>query len=271
MNASRLLGWLAIAIALYAAVIALLYLGQRRLMYFPDARRPDPVAAGVPELAAVSLRTADGLDLLAWYRPAPAGAATLVYFHGNAGHLGDRAAKLRPYLDAGLGVVITAYRGYSGNVGRPSEAGLYHDGRAALEFLKAQGVPLRSIVVYGESLGCAVAIQLATEQSVAAIVLEAPFTSMAAVAQHHYSWTPARWLVRDRFDNLAKIERVTAPVLIVHGMADRVVPATMGEQLHAAAGEPKRIALLPRANHNDTHRNGSVTAVLGFITGFVDR
>ena len=270
MGATRLLTWLAIAIALYATVIAALYLGQRRLMYLPDARRPDP-AAGVPELAEMSLRTADGLDLLAWYRPAPAGAPTLVYFHGNAGHLGDRAAKLRLYLDAGLGVLIPAYRGYSGNEGRPSEAGLYHDGRAALSFLNAQGVAPQSIVVYGESLGCGVAVQLATEQNVGAIVLEAPFTSMAAVAQHHYPWTPARWLVRDRYDNLAKIGGVTAPVLVVHGMADRVVPSAMGEQLHAAAREPKRLALLRSTGHNDMHRNGLVAAVLNFVGEFVDR
>ncbi len=268
MSATRLLSWLAIAIAVYAAVIALLYVGQRRLMYFPDRQRPDPVAAGVSELAEITLRTADGLELLAWYRPAPIGSATLVFFHGNAGSLGNRGAKLRPYIDAGLGVLITAYRGYSGNAGDPFETGLYADGRAALDYLIAQGVPAGTTVVYGESLGGGVAVQLATERKLAAVVLEAAFTSMAATARHHYPWAPAGWLVRDRFDNLAKIDRVNAPLLIVHGTADRVIPVAMAEQLFAAAREPKQVRYLRSSGHNDNHRNGLAEAVLQFIAEY---
>jgi fermentation-respiration switch protein FrsA (DUF1100 family) len=258
--------WLGAAVAAYALVIGLLYVGQRRMMYLPDGVRPDAAAAGVPELAAVTLTTADGLALLAWYRPPASDGPTLVYFHGNAGNLGDRAVKLRPYLDAGLGILLPAYRGYSGNAGSPSEAGLYADGRAALDFLAARGVAAASVVLYGESLGGGVAVQLATERAVGGVVLEAPFTSMAAAAQYHYPWTPARWLVRDRFDNLAKIARIHAPVLILHGEADGVVPVAMSRRLLAAANEPKAATFLPAAGHNDAHLHGLAAAVLSFIS-----
>lgn len=257
--------WLTIAVATYAVVITLLYFGQRRLMYLPDRARPDPTLAGAPELAEVALATSDGLSLLAWYRPAADGRPTLVYFHGNAGSLALRADKVRPFLEAGYGVLLPSYRGYSGNPGRPDEQGLYRDGRAALAFLADNGVPADRIALYGESLGTGVAVQLATEGRVGALVLEAPFTSMAAAAQYHYPWVPAIWLVRDRFDNLNKIKRVHAPVLIVHGDADQVVPTAMSRRLYEAAEEPKSFKILNGAGHDNNHDFGLAAETLAFL------
>ena len=235
------------------------------MMYFPDAQVPVPERAGVPEMAAVELTTVDGLDLLAWYRAPPQSAPTVVFFHGNAGHIGHRARKVRPLLDAGFGVLLVSWRGYGGNPGSPTEQGLYHDARAALSLLADAGVPSSRVVLYGESLGTGPAVQLATERPVAAVVLEAPFTSVAEVAQRHYWFLPARHLVIDRFDSLSKITRIGAPLLIVHGEKDRVVSVEMGRALLAAAREPKEAVFVPDAGHNDLYDHGVADAVIAFV------
>ena len=238
-------------------------------MYFPDGAVPDAELAGVPEMSPVRLTTDDGLTLLAWYRPATAeDLPTLVYFHGNAGHIGHRGAKVRPYLAAGFGVLLVSWRGYGGNPGSPSEAGLYHDGRAALDFLARAGVPPSRIALYGESLGAGVAVQMASERPerpVGAVLLESAYTSMAAVAAHHYWYLPARYLVRDRFDSLAKIGRIGAPLFIVHGERDRIIPVAMARALFAAAAEPKEARFFPAAGHNDLYDHGAAEAVIDFL------
>ncbi|MFQ5958933.1 MAG: alpha/beta hydrolase [Alphaproteobacteria bacterium] len=260
-----MLRFIAFACAGYAALAGALYLGQRRMMYYPDASVPSPVSWGVPEMQPVALDTADGLRLLAWYRAAAAGRPTLVYFHGNAGHIGYRGEKVRPYLDAGYGVLLLSWRGYGGNPGSPSEEGLYHDGRAALSYLAGEDVPPARVVLYGESLGGGVAVQMASERPVGAVVLEAPFTSLADVAQRHFWYVPARHLVRDRFDSKAKIARIGAPLLVFHGELDRVVPADLGRALYDAAAEPKEARFYPAAGHNDLYDHGAAQAVLDFL------
>ncbi len=253
------------AVTRWTLCAGLLLLAQCRMMYFPDAQVPVPERAGVPEMAAVALTTDDGLELLAWYRPPPHSAPTVVFFHGNAGHIGHRGRKVRPLLDAGFGVLLVSWRGYGGNPGSPTEQGLYHDARAALSFLADAGVPSSRVVLYGESLGSGPAVQLATERPVAAVVLEAPFTSVAEVAQRHYWFLPARHLVLDRFDSLSKITRIGAPLLIVHGEKDRVVPVEMGRALLAAAREPKDAVFVPDAGHNDLYDHGVADAVIAFV------
>lgn len=258
------------ALMAYGVLVGGMYLGQRRLMYMPHADVPSPAQAGVPEMRPVTLETADGLALLAWYRPAPGPRRpVLVYFHGNAGHLGYRGDKLRPYLDAGFGVLIVEYRGYGGNPGRPTEAGLYADGRAALDFLEAKGVPRDRLVLYGESLGSGVAVRLAADrgedQPVGAVVLEAPYTSIAAVAQRHYFYLPAYWLVKDRFDAEAWIGRIDAPLYVFQGERDSIIPIRFGRALFAAAREPKEAKWLPRAGHNDLYAHGAAPGVIDFI------
>ena len=212
----------------YVVIVAALFVFQRNLMYYPDTTVPSPAASGVSEMEAVSLATDDGLRLLAWYRAAVEGRATVVYFHGNGGHLGHRGDKVRPYLDAGLGVLLVSYRGYAGNPGSPTEDGLYADGRAALDFLAERGVGPAGVVLYGESLGSGVAVELAhrraASEPVAAVVLESPFSTVPDVAQAHYPFVPARWMVKDRFDSVAKIAAIGAPLLILHGVRDRVSP-----------------------------------------------
>jgi len=257
-----------VAAVVYVVLVAALYVFQRNILYFPDTSVPSPVHSGVPEMQPVTLETEDGLKLLAWYRAAE-GKPVLVYFHGNAGNIGARGFKVRPYLDAGFGVLLVSYRGYGGNLGSPTEEGLYADGRAALDFLKIQGVAPERTVLYGESLGTGVAVQMASElgpeNPVAALVLEAPFTSMGDVAAHHYPYVPARWLIKDRFDSAAKIGGVKAPVLIIHGDRDRTIPVKFGKMLFEAAAEPKEGRWLEGGDHNDLYDFGAARIVVEFL------
>jgi fermentation-respiration switch protein FrsA (DUF1100 family) len=242
------------------------YALQRSLMYFPAAALPSPAAAGVPEMVPVTPRTDDGMALVAWYAAARAPRSpTIVYFHGNAGNIADRAYKVRPMLDAGLGVLLVSYRGYGGTPGTPSEAGLFADGRAALDFLSSHGVAAEKIVVYGESLGSRVAVRLASERRLGAVVLEAPFTSAADTGQRAYPFLPVRQLIRDRFDSLSRIAAIGALLLIVHGERDRVVPVDHGRRLLVAALEPKEGVFLPEAGHNDAFEYGAMGVALEFL------
>lgn len=250
----------------YVAFVGALYLFQRGVIYHPDRTRPQPAEYGVPEMRAVTLETEDGLELLAWWRPAhDETRPVLVFLHGNAGHIGYRAEKLRPYLDRGWGVLLTAWRGYSGNPGSPTERGLYADGRAALAFLRERAIPPSRQVAYGESLGAAVAVELALETRFGAVVLEAPFTSIADVAQGMYPFVPVRPLVRDRFDSISKISRIRSPLLVIHGEDDDIIPVRYGRRLFAAANDPKAAHFVPGAGHNDLQGFGIAEVVVEFV------
>ena len=257
---------LGVGVVGYVLLLGGCYALQRSLMYFPAAEVPSPAAAGVPEMAAVTLHTGDGLALVSWYAAARAAQSpTIAYFHGNAGNIADRGFKVRPFLDAGIGVLLVGYRGYGGNPGAPGEEGFFADGRAALDFLAGQGVPAERIVVFGESLGSGVAVRMASERRLGAVILEAPFTSAADAGQRAYPFLPVRLLIRDRFDSLSRIGSIGAPLLIVHGERDRVVPADHGRRLLAAAAEPKEGVFLPDAGHNDAFEHGSLTVALEFL------
>lgn len=266
---------LTVAVGAYAVVIAGLYLFQRHLLYHPSASQPDRAHAGVPDMTAVALTTDDGLTLVSWYAAAHDGAPTLVYFHGNAGHIGHRGFKVRPYLDAGWGVMLVGYRGYGGNPGAPSEAGLYADARAALAFLDVQGVPAGRRLLYGESLGTGIAVRMAAEAAgvrtaaVGAVILEAPYTAISDVAAEHYPFVPARRMIRDRFDAASRIDAIGAPLLVVHGERDHVIPIHFGKTLFAAAAEPKLAHWIETAGHNDLHDHGLTQRVMAFVAGLV--
>ena len=256
---------LAVALALYAALLVGLYVFQRTLLYRPDTGVPDIAAIGVAGLRPITLVTADGLALLAWYRPPETGRPVVAYFHGNGGHLGYRGARLQRFDAANLGVLIVEYRGYGGNPGAPTEAGLYDDARAALDFLAAQGIAPAHIVLYGESLGSGVAIRMASERIVGAVILEAPYTSIAAVAQVHYPFVPAHRLIKDRFDALARIGQVRAPILVLLGGRDVVVPPRFGRTLFDAAREPKELWIAPDGGHEDLRDFGALEKAIDFI------
>jgi uncharacterized protein len=253
------------ALAVYGGIAAGLFLLQRRLLYHPSRFRPvlaDLAALGVRE---IELTTEDGLSLLSWYLPPRAGRPVILYFHGNGGHIGFRAERLRRFAGHGFGVLLAEYRGYGGNPGIPSENGLFTDGEAALDFLDREGIGGDRIVLWGESLGSGVAVYLAARHAVAAVILEAPFTSIAAAAQHHYPFLPAALMVRDRFDSLSRIADVRAPLLVLHGERDRIVPVRMGRALLGAATAPKEGWFSPEAGHENLAQFGALDAAVSFI------
>ncbi|MEQ8664570.1 MAG: alpha/beta hydrolase [Rhodospirillales bacterium] len=247
---------LATLFAGYLTIVVLLYLFQRNLMYIPGGGPGEPGDAGVPEMRAETIVAADGVGTVSWIAPGASDAKVVVLFHGNAGNIADRGFKARHFLDAGFGAALVGYRGFGDNPGSPTEAGLYADGKALLEDLEGKGIAADRIVLYGESMGSGLAVHLATlwadsGNPFAGIILEAPFTSMADAAAYHYSWLPARLLVKDRYDSLTKIDRVNAPVMIIHGDRDRTVPQDLGRKLFSAAEEPKTAIWLEAAGHVD--------------------
>lgn len=252
-------------LAAYGVLVGGLFLAQRRLLYHGDSEVPERALAEAEDMAEVRLSTADGLDLLAWYKEAEPGRPTILHLHGNAGHIGHRVGKVRPFLDDGVGVLLLEYRGFGGNPGAPSERGLLADGRAGLAFLDAAGVRPADTVLYGESLGSGVAVGLAAERRVGALVLEAPFTSVADVAQAHYWYVPVRPLVLDRFDSAARIADVRCPVLVLHGARDGVIPIRYGRALYDAAAHPKSAWWSEAAGHDDLYEHGAAEAVARFL------
>jgi fermentation-respiration switch protein FrsA (DUF1100 family) len=224
--------WAATALAFaYLAALAGLYFAQSRLIYpAPQARH-----AAAPGFLPVTLRTTDGQHLRAHWREPAAGKPTIVYFHGNAGSLAGATAETRALAAKSYGVLLVEYRGYGGNRGTPSEVGFYRDGRAAMAFLGAKGIPTSRTIVVGNSIGSGTATQMAREFSPAALILSAPFTGLADVVHERLVWVPTDLLLRDRFDNLAKIRSLKLPVLVQHGTADTVVPYAQGRALAEAA------------------------------------
>lgn len=262
------------AAALYSALVGALYIFQRDLLFLPDTSRPVAAQAAIAGLVEVSLTTADGLKLLAWHVPAPAGKPTILYVHGNGGHIGYRAERARALTASGYGLLLVEYRGYGGNTGTPSEEGFHADAQAGLGFLAGQGIGPERVILYGESLGSAVAVRLAAETAsrgtpFAALILESPFTSIAEVAQHHYPFVPARHLVKDRFDAVSRIAAVKAPLLVLHGERDHVVPIAFGRTLFEAASEPKRGWFRPGADHATIFDGEALGVIQAFLTEHV--
>ncbi|MBM3609823.1 MAG: alpha/beta fold hydrolase, partial [Alphaproteobacteria bacterium] len=206
--------------------------------------------AGLPQAQENELLTSDGLRIIAWFvPPADNSKAVILYFHGNASNLANRAARLRLLTRDGTGLLAVSYRGYGGSQGSPNEKGLIEDARAAHDYLVKQGIAEKRIVLMGESLGSGVAIALAQTHHAGAIILEAPFSSAADVAASVYWMFPVRWLMKDPFDSAARITRSNAPVLILHGDRDPVVPFRFGEKLFHSARESKRLVRIPGGGH----------------------
>lgn len=250
---------------LYMLIVGLLLFMQRQLIYLPSRSPASPAEWHVPDMSVVSLKTRDGLSLTAWYKAAQKQRPTLVYFPGNAHHIGSRGRLIKPYLVHGYGVLLVSYRGYSDNPGKPNEKGLYNDGEAAWQFLQNQSVNPQSIWLFGESLGAAVAVHTAQHHNVAGLILQAPFTSLVDVAQYHYPWIPVRWLLYDRFPVLENIASIKKPILILQGTQDKIVPPSMAKKLFATITAPKAIQCYRDKGHNNMFSERLVNDVIHFI------
>nr|WP_242468823.1 alpha/beta hydrolase [Rhodovibrio salinarum] len=250
----------------YSLLVAVLYTQQRQILFKPNRTAPDRPTDAPSGFLEITTETADGLTLRHWYVPPPLDArGVVVVLHGNAGNRAGAYEKFRPIHDWGYGLLLADYRGYGGNPGTPSETGLIADGRAVLAWLAGQGVPGAQIVLYGESLGSGVATALSAEQAVGGVVLEAPFTSIAELAQQQYWYVPARQLVRDRFDNRARIGDVGAPILILHGEQDSTIPIDHGAALTTRAGDNAQLIRFDDGTHLNIWQIGADTQVRAFL------
>ena len=241
-------------VAVIAAVLTLIWTMQRRLMYFPTRGLPTPGEIGLTDVELVTFEATDGLRLSGWFVAAsgPSPRVTVLVFNGNAGNRAHRAPLAAAFHRHGLQVLLVDYRGYGGNAGTPTENGLAADSRGARAYLAGRpDIDASRIVYFGESLGTAVAIDLASEHPPAALVLRSPFTSMADVGQYHYPFLPVRLLLRDRFAAIDQIRRIRVPLLVIAGGHDRVVPIENSRRLYDAAVAPKTLLVLPGADHND--------------------
>lgn len=241
------------------AVAALVMLLEERFIFFPD-RRPveswEPAGLGVENCF---FGTADGLKLHAWWHPGngpgdPSRRPVVLWCHGNAGNVSQRAGNLTMMAECGLAVFLFDYRGYGQSEGRPSEAGVYRDAEAAWDYLvNERGVRPGRIICFGRSLGAAVALHVALRRRVAGVIMEGAFESVPAMARLNPLFWPLSFLVRNRFDNMARIGRLQAPLLVMHGRRDRVVPFKQGRAVFDAAPEPKEFLAVEGAGHEDTY------------------
>ena len=190
---------------------------------------------------------------------------TLIYFHGNAGSLENRIHKLNHFENMNINFLIIAWRGFSGNDGKPSEQGLYEDGKSAIDWLKQKGVPEKNIILYGESLGTGVATQLAQNKKFAGVILETPFTSMIDAAKIFYPYIPVNLLLKDKFENYKKIKNINSPILVMHGEKDQIVPFSMGKKIYEIANKPKYSHFTKYDNHMMEYDERLVFALKSFF------
>lgn len=239
--------------ALYLAVCGVLFAVQEQIVFRPTVGGgKDPASQGLA-FTPVTLATADGEALNAWYVPPPATADTprhILFLHGNAGNLSHRLATLRVLHELGHGVLALDYRGYGLSSGTPSEAGTYLDARAAWRYLtETLAIPASDIVLYGRSLGGAVAAALAGQVQARGLIIESAFTRLADMARHRYPYLPVQWLLLMEYDSAARLRTISCPVLVAHSPDDRVVPFAMGEALAAAARNLTDFVVL-KGSHN---------------------
>jgi fermentation-respiration switch protein FrsA (DUF1100 family) len=223
----------------YLSVLILLFIFQRSLLYHPLENNYSGDKLEV-EIEKVKIVTSDNINLLGWFHKKDLKKfKTIVYFHGNAGALENRIHKLNHFKDMDVNFLIIAWRGFSGNKGKPSEEGLYTDANSAILWLKNLGLTEKDIILYGESLGTGVATEMAQSNNFAGLVLETPFTSMVDAAKNFYPYVPVSLLLKDKYDNQKKIKNINIPVLVMHGEVDQIVPFWMGKKIYEIANQPK--------------------------------
>lgn len=237
-------------IVFYVAMLILLFVFQRRLLYFPTLLS-DYQAANTGSFISLDVRTHDGLILRSWQSKGDPSKKTFVFFHGNAGNAADRMPMMRVLLQAGHPVVLAEYRGYGGNSGKPSEHNLILDAQLVIDEIVKQGVVEQDIILMGRSIGSGVATHLATRYDVAALVLISAYSSLTDIAADHYSYFPVSLLMRDKFNNAAKIKKTTAPLMVFHGEMDKIIPLKYGLKLYDAAEGDKAFIRIPERGHNN--------------------
>ncbi len=250
---------------IFALIVIVGRLLHRYFIYLPDRTRIDPRQAGIAGVEEVMFKAADGTKLIAWYLPAKRDMPTLLYFTGNSGNAANRAGKIKTVAADGYGVFVLNYRRYGGSEGRPSEAKITADAVSAYDTLRGLGVAPHDIVAYGESLGTAVATRLALQRHVEGLVLEAPFTSIVDVGRLLWPLFPLSLIMADQYRTIDRIGQVKAPLFIVHGGRDAIIPLDQARHVFHAASEPKAMTVVPQAGHNDLFERGAWDKVRSFL------
>jgi len=226
-------------VIIYSIILTFTYIFQRNLLYNPTENNysGDRLLFSVDK---VKIKTRDNIELASWYHNKNINKfKTILFLHGNAGSLENRIHKINHFYDMNVNFLIIAWRGFSGNQGHPTERGLYEDAKSAVRWLRSQGILEKNIILYGESLGTGVAIEIAQNKKFAGIILESPFTSMIAVGKDKYPFLPVKLLLKDKYENNKKIKNIKIPILIMHGKIDKIVPFRMGKELYELANAPK--------------------------------
>ncbi|WP_053006190.1 alpha/beta hydrolase [Kiloniella spongiae] len=258
------------AATFYTLILVGMYLLQTKLVYPGSETRAKPELYGGAGIQEITLTTSDGIELTHWYQAAKNPSyPVIVAFHGNAGHTGDRLEKLSYLTELGYGLFQVEYRGYAGHAGIPSEQAFKSDGLDAMNWLKDQGYTDEQLIMYGESLGTGMAVWLASKHNVKAVILEAPYSSIADVAQSKYWFLPARFLLKDKWKSHEAIKDVKAPVFIFHGEKDGVIPVQFSRKLLKAIPGQKQAAFFEKGFHMDLYEHGAEKDVTAFLNKYV--
>ena len=252
----------------YILLLIFVFFFQRNLLYHPSINNYlDDQSMKVPsEIKKIKITTKDDIDLIGWfYQGNTDNFKTILFFHGNAGSLENRTYKLNHFKDLNANFLIIAWRGFSGNKGKPHEMGLYEDAKSAIKWLKMKGVNEKNIILYGESLGTGVAIEVAQNKNYAGIILESPFTSMVNMGKKYYPFFPVSFLLKDKFESHKKINNIFVPVLIMHGKVDKIVPYDMGKKMYELANEPKFFYSQEYGDHMIEYDEKLLSALKKFI------
>jgi fermentation-respiration switch protein FrsA (DUF1100 family) len=251
---------------LYILLAFCIYIFQARLLYFPNL--PDRQHVSVPsdiglDYEDVFLTTSDNIRIHGWFLPSRDNKGSLLFFHGNAGNISHRLESIGIFHSLGLSILIIDYRGYGKSAGTPSEEGTYLDGEAAWEHLVyARKIPPEKIIIFGRSLGGAIAVHIGKKHAPAGVIIESSFTSVPDMAAQLYPWLPVRWLSRLHYNSRQWIKSINTPVLIVHSREDDIIPFSHGEKLFAEALEPKTFLEI-----SGSHNDGFLTSGEKYVQG----
>ena len=225
----------------YFFILIVTFFFQRSLLYHPSENNYLGDKISVP-IDKVTIKTKDGIELIAWYHKKNLkNFKTILFLHGNAGSLENRIHKINHFKNINVNFIIISWRGFSGNKGKPTEMGLYEDANSAIRWLNFNGIQNEKIIIYGESLGTGVAIEISQNKNFAGVILESPFTSMVDAGKEKYPFLPIKFLLKDKYESDKKIKNVTSPILVMHGKVDTIVPFSMGKKMYELANKPKYV------------------------------
>ena len=252
-------------VIIYVLLLAFIFFYQRKLLYHPTENNYLTNEKLIPKIEKVRILTTDNHDLLGWFYNKESSKKIILFFHGNAGQLENRIYKLNHFKNLGMNFLIISWRGFNKSTGNPTESGLYEDAKSAVRWLKSKGVKENDIILYGESLGTAIAIEIGKNKNFSGIVLESPFTSMIEAGKKYYPYLPVKLLLKDKYESIEKIANIHSPILVMHGMQDNIVPFDMGKKIYDAANSPKSYYFSEYDNHMMDYNKSLLEALKSFI------